>query len=98
MNDPETEAIVMIGEIGGTLEAEAARWIKENGTKPVVGFIAGQTAPVGRTMGHAGAIVGGKDDTAAAKMAIMRDCGIHVVETPALIGETIASVLKNVLA
>lgn len=98
MNDPETEAIVMIGEIGGTLEAEAARWIKENGTKPVVGFIAGQTAPVGRTMGHAGAIVGGKDDTAAAKMAIMRECGIHVVETPAEIGDTIASVLKNVPA
>ena len=73
MNDPETEAIVMIGEIGGTLEAEAARWIKENGTKPVVGFIAGQTAPVGRTMGHAGAIVGGKDDTAAAKMRSLRN-------------------------
>ena len=83
MNDPETEGIVMIGEIGGTLEAEAARWVKDNMKKPVVGFIAGQTAPVGRTMGHAGAIVGGKDDTAAAKMEIMRECGIHVVDSPA---------------
>ncbi len=95
MNDPETEGIVMIGEIGGQLEAEAARWIKANGTKPVVGFIAGQTAPKGRTMGHAGAIVGGKDDTAAAKMAIMRECGIHVVESPAIIGKTMAAVLKG---
>jgi succinyl-CoA synthetase alpha subunit len=86
MNDPETAGIVMIGEIGGGMEAEAARWIKANGTKPVVGFIAGQTAPAGRRMGHAGAIVGGKDDTAAAKMAIMRECGIHVVESPAEIG------------
>lgn len=94
MNDPETKGIVMIGEIGGTLEADAARWIKENGTKPVVGFIAGQTAPEGRTMGHAGAIVGGKDDTAAAKMKIMAECGIHVVESPANIGETMAAVLK----
>ena len=83
MNDPETEGIIMIGEIGGGMEAEAARWIKENGTKPVVGFIAGQTAPPGRRMGHAGAIVGGADDTAAAKMAIMRECGIRVVESPA---------------
>jgi len=95
MNDPETEGIVMIGEIGGQLEAEAARWIKANGTKPVVGFIAGQTAPKGRTMGHAGAIVGGKDDTAEAKMAIMRECGIHVVESPAIIGKTMAAVLKG---
>jgi succinyl-CoA synthetase alpha subunit len=98
MNDPDTEGIVMIGEIGGTLEAEAAKWIKENGTKPVVGFIAGQTAPKGRTMGHAGAIVGGKDDTAEAKMAIMRECGIHVVESPAVIGKTMAQVLKKVTA
>jgi succinyl-CoA synthetase alpha subunit len=98
MADPETEGIVMIGEIGGTLEAEAAKWIKENGTKPVVGFIAGQTAPKGRTMGHAGAIVGGKDDTAEAKMAIMRECGIHVVESPAVIGKTMAQVLKKVTA
>jgi succinyl-CoA synthetase alpha subunit len=94
MNDPDTEGIVMIGEIGGSLEAEAARWIKANGTKPVVGFIAGQTAPAGRRMGHAGAIIGGKDDTAAAKMAIMRECGITVVESPATIGETMAGVLK----
>jgi succinyl-CoA synthetase alpha subunit len=95
MNDPETEGIVMIGEIGGTLEAEAARWVKDNMKKPVVGFIAGQTAPVGRTMGHAGAIVGGKDDTAAAKMEIMRECGIHVVDSPAEIGETMARVLRK---
>ncbi|MDP2068253.1 MAG: succinate--CoA ligase subunit alpha [Lutibacter sp.] len=94
MNDPETEIIVMIGEIGGQLEAEAARWIKENGNKkPVVGFIAGQTAPKGRTMGHAGAIVGGKDDTAQAKMEILRENGIHVVESPAKIGEKIAEIL-----
>ena len=94
MNDPETEAIVMIGEIGGGMEAEAARWIKADGNrKPVVGFIAGQTAPKGRRMGHAGAIVGGADDTAAAKMAIMRECGIHVVESPALIGETMLKAL-----
>jgi succinyl-CoA synthetase alpha subunit len=98
MNDPETEGIVMIGEIGGGMEAEAARWIKENGTKPVVGFIAGQTAPAGRRMGHAGAIVGGKDDTAAAKMKIMAECGIHVVESPAVIGETMAKAMKGVLA
>ena len=89
MNDPETEGIVMIGEIGGGMEAEAARWIKATGNKkPVVGFIAGQTAPPGRRMGHAGAIVGGADDTAAAKMAIMRECGIHVVDSPAEIGDT----------
>src|SRR5210317_1162849 len=94
MNDPETEGIVMIGEIGGNMEAEAARWIKEHGTKPVVGFIAGQTAPPGRRMGHAGAIVGGKDDTAEAKMAIMRECGIHVVESPAEIGQRMYDVLK----
>ncbi|MEM9888164.1 MAG: succinate--CoA ligase subunit alpha [Bacteroidota bacterium] len=93
MNDPETEGIVMIGEIGGGMEAEAAYWIKENGTKPVVGFIAGQTAPKGRKMGHAGAIIGGKDDTAAAKMAIMEACGIHVVESPATIGAKMAEAL-----
>jgi succinyl-CoA synthetase alpha subunit len=96
MNDPGTEAIVMIGEIGGGMEAEAARWIKETGNKkPVVGFIAGQTAPPGRRMGHAGAIVGGAEDTAAAKMKIMRECGIHVVESPANIGKTMAEVLKK---
>ncbi len=95
MEDPETEAIVMIGEIGGGMETEAARWIKENGTKPVIGFIAGQTAPKGRRMGHAGAIIGGKEDTAAAKMAIMRECGIHVVESPAEIGETVYKALKK---
>ena len=93
MNDPETEAIIMIGEIGGGMEAEAARWIKEHGTKPVVGFIAGQTAPPGRRMGHAGAIVGGAEDTAAAKMQIMRECGIRVVESPAEIGKAIAEEL-----
>lgn len=98
MNDDETEAIVMIGEIGGQLEAEAARWIKDNKTKPVVGFIAGETAPAGRTMGHAGAIVGGKDDTAQAKKAIMRDCGIMVVDSPAEIGATIVEALKAVPA
>lgn len=98
MNDPQTEGIVMIGEIGGGMEAEAARWVKQHGTKPVVGFIAGQTAPPGRRMGHAGAIVGGKEDTAAAKMKIMRECGIHVVESPAIIGETIARVLKKIPA
>jgi succinyl-CoA synthetase alpha subunit len=94
MNDPETEGIVMIGEIGGGMEAEAARWIKETGNKkPVVGFIAGQTAPPGRRMGHAGAIVGGADDTAAAKMAIMRECGIFVVDSPAEIGDTMLKAL-----
>jgi len=95
MNDPETEGIVMIGEIGGNLEAIAARWIKENGTKPVVGFIAGETAPKGRTMGHAGAIVGGKDDTAEAKKRIMKECGIHVVDSPAQIGAKMAEVLAK---
>ena len=95
MNDPETTGIVMIGEIGGGMEAEAAHWIKEHGTKPVVGFIAGQTAPPGRRMGHAGAIVGGKDDTAEAKMAIMRECGIHVVESPADIGQKMYDVLNS---
>ena len=99
MNDPETKGIVMIGEIGGGLEAEAARWIKATGNKkPVVGFIAGQTAPAGRRMGHAGAIVGGADDTAAAKMQIMRECGIHVVDSPADIGKTMAEVMSKVLA
>ncbi|MCL4639558.1 MULTISPECIES: succinate--CoA ligase subunit alpha [Olivibacter] len=98
MNDPETEGIIMIGEIGGGMEAEAARWIKEHGTKPVVGFIAGQTAPPGRRMGHAGAIVGGADDTAAAKMKIMRECGIRVVESPAEIGVAIAEELAKVQA
>jgi len=93
MNDPETDGIIMIGEIGGSMEADAARWIKENGTKPVVGFIAGETAPKGRRMGHAGAIVGGKDDTAAAKKAIMHECGIHVVDSPAEIGKKMAEVL-----
>jgi len=96
MNDAETEAIVMIGEIGGNLEAEAAQWIKADGNrKPVIGFIAGQTAPAGRTMGHAGAIVGGADDTAQAKMKILAECGVHVVSSPAKIGEMVASVLKN---
>ena len=95
MNDDETEAIVMIGEIGGNLEAEAAQWIKADGNrKPVVGFIAGQTAPAGRTMGHAGAIVGGADDTAQAKMKILEANGVHVVSSPAKIGEMVASVLK----
>ena len=95
MNDDETDAIVMIGEIGGQLEAEAARWIKADGNrKPVIGFIAGQTAPAGRTMGHAGAIVGGKDDTAEAKMAILKENGIHVVESPAEIGLKVAEILK----
>jgi len=94
MNDPETDAIVMIGEIGGGMEAEAARYIRDSGNqKPVVGFIAGQTAPPGRRMGHAGAIVGGAEDTAAAKMKIMAECGIHVVASPAEIGKTMASVM-----
>ena len=95
MNDPETDGIIMIGEIGGNMEADAANWIKDNSKKPVVGFIAGQTAPAGRRMGHAGAIIGGKDDTAAAKMKIMRSCGIHVVDSPADIGKTMAKVLKK---
>ncbi len=95
MNDDETEVIVMIGEIGGQLEADAAKWIKADGNrKPVIGFIAGQTAPAGRTMGHAGAIVGGKDDTAQAKMAILRENGVHVVESPAEIGKKVAEVLR----
>ena len=96
MNDPETEAIVMIGEIGGQYEADAAKWIKANGNqKPVIGFIAGQTAPKGRTMGHAGAIVGGEDDTAEAKMRILRENGVFVVESPANIGKKVAEVLKK---
>ena len=94
INDPETECVVMIGEIGGQLEAEAAKWYKESGSKkPVVGFIAGETAPAGRTMGHAGAIVGGSDDTAQAKKKIMRDCGIHVVDSPAEIGVKVKEVV-----
>ena len=95
MNDPETDGIIMIGEIGGNMEAEAAYWLKKNMHKPVVGFIAGQTAPAGRRMGHAGAIIGGADDTAAAKMKIMRECGIHVVDSPANIGATMAEVLSK---
>ena len=95
MNDKETEGIVMIGEIGGSMEADAARWIKENSKKPVVGFIAGQTAPAGRRMGHAGAIVGGAEDTAAAKMKILAECGVHVVASPADIGKTMAEVMKK---
>jgi succinyl-CoA synthetase alpha subunit len=98
MSDPDTEGIIMIGEIGGGMETEAARWIKANGTKPVVGFIAGRTAPPGRRMGHAGAIIGGADDTAAAKMKVMAECGIHVVESPADIGATMAKALKRVAA
>jgi succinyl-CoA synthetase alpha subunit len=94
MDDPGTEAIVIIGEIGGNMENEAAEWIKDNGTKPVIGFIAGQTAPKGRRMGHAGAIIGGKNDTAAAKMEIMKNCGIYVVLSPADIGITVSKALK----
>lgn len=98
-NDPETDAIVMIGEIGGTYETDAARWIKENGNKkPVIGFIAGQTAPAGRRMGHAGAIIGGADDTAAAKMKVMGECGLFVVDSPANIGDTVLKALSKVLA
>ena len=94
INDPETECVVMIGEIGGQLEAEAANWYKESGSKkPIVGFIAGETAPAGRTMGHAGAIVGGSDDTAQAKKKIMRDCGIYVVDSPAEIGKKVKEVM-----
>jgi succinyl-CoA synthetase alpha subunit len=93
MDDPATDGIVMIGEIGGDLEVRAARWIKENSRKPVVGFIAGETAPKGRTMGHAGAIVSGDEESASAKKKIMRECGIHVVDSPATIGQTMASVL-----
>lgn len=95
MNDPETEGIIMIGEIGGNMEADAARWLKDNMRKPVVGFIAGQTAPPGRRMGHAGAIIGGADDTAAAKMKIMSECGINVVASPADIGKTMAAVINK---
>ena len=96
MKDPDTECIVMIGEIGGQLEADAARWIKAEGnTKPVVGFIAGETAPKGRTMGHAGAIVGGSEDTAEAKKRIMKECGIHVVNSPANIGKKVFEILKK---
>ncbi|NBC07531.1 MAG: succinate--CoA ligase subunit alpha [Bacteroidetes bacterium] len=93
MNDPDTDGIIMIGEIGGSMEADAAHYIKEHGTKPVVGFIAGQTAPKGRTMGHAGAIIGGAEDTAEAKMKIMEECGLHVVKSPATIGETMKKAL-----
>ena len=96
ISDPDTNCIVIIGEIGGQLEAEAARWLEEEGnSKPVVGFIAGETAPKGRTMGHAGAIVGGKDDTAQAKKEIMKSCGIHIVDSPAEIGKKVAEVLKH---
>jgi succinyl-CoA synthetase alpha subunit len=95
MDDPATEGIIMIGEIGGSMEADAARWIKEYGSKPVVGFIAGQTAPKGRRMGHAGAIIGGKDDTAAAKIKIMEECGIHVAHSPAEIGKKMVEALKK---
>ena len=95
MEDQDTEGIIMIGEIGGSMESDAAQWIKEHGTKPVVGFIAGQTAPKGRRMGHAGAIIGGKGDTAEAKMQIMRDCGLHVVESPAHLGSTMVKALKK---
>ncbi len=98
MEDPDTDGIIMIGEIGGSMEADASRWIKENATKPVVGFIAGQTAPAGRTMGHAGAIIGGAEDTAEAKMKIMDECGIHVVKSPAEIGITMKTALAGVKA
>jgi len=94
MNDSDTDAIVLIGEIGGVMEADVARWVKDHGTKPVAGFIAGRTAPKGRRMGHAGAIIGGKNDTAEAKMKIMAECGIHVVMSPADIGATVAKVLQ----
>jgi succinyl-CoA synthetase alpha subunit len=95
LNDDQTEAILMIGEIGGNLEAEAGKWIKENGTKPVVAFIAGDTAPKGRTMGHAGAIVGGDSDTASAKKAILKQCGVHVVESPADLGTKMFELLSK---
>ncbi len=95
MEDKETEGIIMIGEIGGSMEADAANWIKQYGTKPVVGFIAGQTAPKGRRMGHAGAIIGGKDDTAAAKMRILEECGIHVATSPAEIGRKMVEAIKS---
>ena len=93
MADPDTDLIILIGEIGGNMETDAAYWIKENGTKPVVSFIAGATAPKGRTMGHAGAIIGGKSDTAEAKKTILRDCGIHVVDSPADLGSKVREVL-----
>jgi succinyl-CoA synthetase alpha subunit len=95
MQDPGTDGIILIGEIGGSMESEAAKWIKDNGTKPVVGFIAGQTAPKGRRMGHAGAIIGGKEDTAAAKMQMMEKCGLHVVQSPAHIGKTMVEALRK---
>jgi len=97
MNDDETDGIVMIGEIGGQLEAEAGEWIRNNGTKPVVGFIAGETAPTGRTMGHAGAIVGGAEDTAQAKKAILRECGVNVVDSPADIGSKMAEIMSKLV-
>jgi len=95
MEDPGTEGIVMIGEIGGSMETDAGYWIKEHGTKPVICFIAGATAPKGRTMGHAGAIIGGKSDTAEAKKIILRDCGVHVVDSPADIGSALLHILKG---
>ncbi len=95
MDDSDTDAIVLIGEIGGQMETDVAYWVREHGTKPVIGFIAGQTAPKGRRMGHAGAIIGGKNDTAAAKMQIMEECGLHVVRSPADIGATVAKVLRQ---
>ena len=95
MDDPQTEAIIMIGEIGGNMEADAARWIKENGSKPVISFIAGATAPKGRTMGHAGAIIGGKDDTAEAKKKILSECGVTIVESPADIGKTVKEIISQ---
>jgi len=95
MDDPDTKAVVVIGEIGGVMEADLAHWVRDHGTKPVIGFIAGQTAPKGRRMGHAGAIIGGKNDTAGAKMKIMAECGIHVVESPAEIGITVLKALKK---
>ena len=94
MEDKDTDGIVMIGEIGGQMETEAAYWIQKHSSKPVVGFIAGQTAPKGRTMGHAGAIVGGEEDTAVSKMKIMKECGVHVVKSPAAIGEKMKSILS----
>jgi succinyl-CoA synthetase alpha subunit len=94
MQDPDTEGIIMIGEIGGNMETDAAYWIKEHGTKPVVGFIAGVTAPKGRTMGHAGAIVGGASDTAEAKKAILKDCGVVVVDSPADLGTAMLNCVR----
>jgi succinyl-CoA synthetase alpha subunit len=96
MEDDETKGIIMIGEIGGNMEADAAKWIKQHGTKPVIGFIAGRTAPKGRRMGHAGAIIGGKDDTAAAKMEIMKECGILVAESPADISNTMLKAILKI--